>query len=366
MKRRQLLTGSITTVAATTLSVPAVAQSSPAVKWRMASSFPKSSDVIWGSSVAVADAVSAMTDGQFTIQVFAAGELVPPLQVADAVTNSTVQMGHTGAYFYIGKDTAFAVGGQLPWMSNARQFQAWLHAGGGNDLFNTFIKNYNLLNLPAGNTGAQMAGWYRKEIKSIDDLRGLKMRIGGLGGALLKRMGVVPQQIALGDIYPALEKGVIDALELVGPLDDEKMGFVKIAPYYYYPGFWEGSSELSYFVNLDQWNSLPKQYQAALRHATRSVGLEQLTKYDAGNTAALRRLVSAGAQLRALPEDILEESYKQSKLMFAEMSAANPNFKTLYDHMSKFMADSNVYLEISELYFDLMKNTARRKGWDKI
>lgn len=366
MKRRHFLTGSITAVASTSVAMPAVAQSSPVVKWRMASSFPKSSDVIWSASLAVADAVAEMTDGQFTIQVFAAGELVPPLQVAEAVTNATVQMGHTGAYFYIGTDTAFAMGGQLPWMSNARQFQAWLYSGGGNDLFNDFLKGHNLFNLPAGNTGAQMAGWYRKEINSMDDLQGLKMRIGGLGGSLLKRLGVVPQQIPLGDIYPALEKGVIDALELVGPLDDEKMGFVKIAPYYYYPGFWEGSSELSYFINLDQWNALPKQYQAALKHATRSAGLEQLTKYDAGNTAALRRLVSAGAQLRALPEDILRESYKQSRLMFAEMSDANPNFKKLYDHMNSFMADSNVYLEISDLYFDWMKNTARRKGWDKI
>lgn len=365
MKRRQFLNSVVPAAAAAVVAMPAVARSNPTVKWRLASSFPKSSDVLWSACVNMANAVSEMTEGQFTIQPFAAGELVPALQVADAVAGDTVQMGHTGAYFYMGKDTAFTVGQQLPWIANTRQFQAWLYSGGGNDLFNEFLQPHKLFNIPAGNTGAQMAGWYRKEIKSKADLQGLKMRIGGLGGALVKRLGVVPQTIALGDTYPALEKGVIDAAELVGPMDDEKVGFVKIAPYYYYPGFWEGSSEVSYFVNLDQWNALPPRYQTTLRHAARSAGLEQQTTYDAGNTAALRRLIAAGAQLRAMPEDVLEASYREARKMFAEMSDANPNFKKLYDHINAFMDDSNVYFEVSELYFDLMKNNARRKGWDK-
>ena len=366
MKRRDILSGGVLAAAGAALAAPAIAQGTATVTWRLASSYPKSLDTIYGASVALSEAVAAMTDGGFRIQVFAAGEIVPPLQVMDTVGAGTVEMGHSAAYFHIGKDTAFAFGTALPWSGNARQYSSWLHRGGGNEMFNEFLEPYNVVHFPGGNTGAQMAGWYRKEINSAEDLKGLKMRIGGLGGTLLSRLGVVPQQLAAGDIYPSLERGVIDATEFVGPYDDEKLGFVQVAPYYYYPGFWEGSAELSYFVNKDQWNALPASYQAALTHAIKSTGLDMLNKYDQRNAAALQRLVAAGAQLRAFPEDVLQQSYTQSRMMYAEMSEKNPNFKQLYESMSAFMAESNNYLTISDFFFDYSQYLARQKGWDKI
>ena len=181
---------------------------------------------------------------------------------------------------------------------NARQMNAWMTHGGGLDLLRNFFKDYNIYNIPAGNTGAQMGGWFRKEIKTVDDLKGLKFRIGGLGGAVLTKLGVVPQQIAGGDIYPALEKGTIDAAEWVGPYDDEKLGFYKVAKYYYYPGWWEGRPRLSVYINLEQWNKLPKNYQAILTAACAEAYAWMLGKYDTDNVAALRRLVAGGAQLR--------------------------------------------------------------------
>lgn len=366
MKRREILSGGVLAAAGASLAAPAIAQGNPSVTWRLASSYPKSLDTIYGSSVALSEAVAAMTDGQFQIQVFAAGELVPPLQVMDAVGAGTVEMGHTAAYFYIGKDSAFAFGTALPWSGNARQYSSWLHRGGGSDLFNEFVAPYGVTHFPGGNTGAQMAGWYRKEINSIEDLKGLKMRIGGLGGALMSRLGVVPQQLAAGDIYPSLERGVIDASEFVGPYDDEKLGFVKVAPYYYYPGFWEGSAELSYFVNSEQWAALPPAYQAVFTHAVKSTGLDMLNKYDQRNAAALQRLIEAGAQLRAFPQDVLQQSYTQSRLMYAEMSEENPNFKKLYEHQRAFMDESNTYVGITDFYFDYSQYLARQQGWDKI
>lgn len=365
MKRRQILSGGLLAAAGTALAAPVVAQGTGTVTWRLASSYPKSLDTIYGASVALSQAVAEMTNGGFQIQVFAAGEIVPPLQVMDSVGAGTVEMGHSASYFYIGKDTAFAFGTALPWSGNARQYSSWLHRGGGNELFNEFLLPYNVVHFPGGNTGAQMAGWYRKEIKSVDDLKGLKMRIGGLGGSLLSRLGVVSQQLAAGDIYPALERGVIDAAEFVGPYDDEKLGFVQVAPYYYYPGFCEGSAELSYFINNDKWNALPKNYQAALTHAIKSTGLDMLNKYDQRNAAALQRLIVAGAQLRPFPEDVLQQSYIQSRLMFGEMSAQNPSFKKLHDSLGAFMSESNNYLAISDLIFDYSQVLARQKGWDK-
>ncbi|RAH98321.1 ABC transporter substrate-binding protein [Acuticoccus sediminis] len=365
MDRRQLLTGGAIAAVGTTLAAPAIAQSQPEVTWRLASSYPTSLDTIFGASKDLAEIVETITEGKFKIQVYSAGELVPPLQVMDAVGDNTVEMGQSAAYFYTGKDSAFAFGTAMPWMGNARQYNAWIYRGGGQELFNEFLEPYGVYHLPGGNTGTQMAGWYRKEIKSLADLKGLKMRIGGLGGAVLARLGVVPQQLAAGDIYPSLERGVIDAAEFVGPYDDEKLGFVKVAPYYYYPGFWEGQAELSFFINKGQWEGLPESYRTALATATRVAAANQLTKYDAGNAAALKRLIAAGAQLRPFPQDIIEAGYKETMAMYAEMSAANPKFKTLYDSLSAFLAESDTFLSISDFYFDYSRYIARQKGWDK-
>src|SRR6267378_2909307 len=292
MRRRSLIAGAGAALAASGLPKPAIAQSQPEIKWRLASSFPKSLDTLYGGGEQVAKRVAEATDNKFQIRVFAAGEIVPAFQVLDAVQNNTVEMGHTASYYFVGKDPTFAFDSTIPFGMNARQMNAWMTHGGGLQLLRDFFKDYNVHNLPAGNTGAQMGGWFRKEIKTVADLQGLKFRIGGLGGAVLAKLGVVTQQIPGGDIYPALEKGTIDAAEWVGPYDDEKLGFYKVAKYYYYPGWWEGTAQLSLYVNLQQWQSLPKNYQTVVEAASGEAYNWVLAKYDAENPAALRRLVA--------------------------------------------------------------------------
>src|SRR5213078_2959350 len=238
---------------------------------------------------------------KFQVHVFAAGEIVPGLQVADAVQNGTVEMGQTAAYYYFGKHVNFVFETGLPFTLNQRQYYAWLYFGGGNQLINEFYKEYNFRSFVFGGTGCQMGGWFRKEIKSMDDMKGLKFRVGGFAGLILQRLGVVPQQIAGGDIYPALEKGTIDACEWVGPYDDEKLGFNKVAKYYYYPGWWEGASVLHNFINLEKWNALTPTYKSIVKTASMAAHEWMQAKYDAANPAALKRLVAAGAQLRPFP-----------------------------------------------------------------
>src|SRR5258706_4084148 len=298
MRRRSLIAGGGIGLVGAALATPAIAQSQPEIKWRLAPSFPKSLDTLYGGGEYLAKRIAEATDNKFQIRVFAAGEIVPAFQVLDAVQNNTVEMGHTASYYYIGKDPTFSFDCTIPFGMNYRQMNSWMTHGGGLDLLRTFFKDYNIINIPAGNTGAQMGGWYRKEIKTVADLQGLKFRIAGLAGAILGKLGVVAQQIPAGDIYPALEKGTIDAAEWAGPYDDEKLGFYKVAKYYYYPGWWEGGTANHTQINLDKWNQLPKSYQSILKAAATAVNMEQTGRYDARNPAALKRLVANGAQLR--------------------------------------------------------------------
>src|SRR5476649_525981 len=268
MKRRQFLQAAGGGLAASAVAAPAIAQSSPEVKWRLTASWPKSLDTLYGGCEYFSKRVAEITDNKFQIQTFAAGEIVPGLQVLDAVQNGTVEMGNTALYYYWGKNPAFTFGTAVPFGLNTRQHISWLRWGGGQEMLNDLLKEYNTYSIPTGSTGAQMGGWFRKEIKSIEDFKGLKFRVGGFAGTIIAKVGGSPQQIAAGDIYPALEKGTIDAAEWVGPYDDEKLGFYKVAPHYYYPGWWEGGSMLFSFVNLDKWNGLPKNYQSAITVAS--------------------------------------------------------------------------------------------------
>jgi len=362
IKRRDLATTAAASAAgmAVGFPAPAVAQGAPEIKWRLTSSFPKSLDTIYGAAEALAKQVAELTDGKFQIQVFAAGEIVPGLQAADAVSNATVECCHTASYYYFGKDPTFAFGTAVPFGLNCRQMNAWNYIGGGIDLLNEFYKKFNLYGLPAGNTGAQMGGWFRKEIKSIEDLKGLKMRIAGLAGQVLAKLGVVPQQIAGGDIYPALEKGTIDAAEWVGPYDDEKLGFQKVAQFYHYPGWWEGGPMLHLFVNLDKWNALPKAYQAALFNAAAYANHWMMAKYDAQNPQALKRLVAAGAQLRPFPTEVMQACYHAAKELYAELAAKNADFKKIHDSMMAFRNDAYLWWQVSELTFDAFQVRATR------
>jgi TRAP-type mannitol/chloroaromatic compound transport system substrate-binding protein len=352
MKRRQFLSALGAGAAATAIAKPAIAQSAPEIKWRLTSSFPKSLDTIFGTGELFAKIVAEATDNKFQIQVFAAGEIVPGLQAADAVTNGTVEMAHTASYYYVGKDPAFAFGTTVPFGLNQRMMDSWMFSAGGMDLMNAFYKKHNIHAIPAGNTGVQMGGWFRKEIKEVADLNGLKFRIAGFAGQILQRLGVVPQQLAGGDIYPALEKGTIDAAEWVGPHDDEKLGFHKVAPYYYYPGWWEGGAMLHNFINIAKWNELPKNYKAIVEAASHQANTVMMARYDALNPPALKRLVAAGAQLRPFSQPIMEACYKVANEIYAETSAKNPEFKKLYDAMVAFRGDSYLWWQVAEYSYD--------------
>jgi TRAP-type mannitol/chloroaromatic compound transport system substrate-binding protein len=353
MKRRDFIkvTG-LGVAGAATIAAPAIAQSMPEIKWRMTASWPKSLDTLYGGAEMLAKAVAQATDNKFQIQVFAGGEIVPGLQVLDAVQNGTVEMGHTASYYYFGKDPTFTFGTSLPFGPNMRLNQGWYVIGGGREVLNEFYKNYNVISFLAGNTGCQMGGWFRKEVKTVEDMKGLKFRCGGFAGLILQRLGIVPQQIAGGDIYPALEKGTIDACEWVGPYDDEKLGFNKIAKYYYYPGWWEGASCGSLYINLDAWAKLPKQYQAMVETAAGLVTAWMVPKYDAGNPAALRRLVASGTELRPFSRAILEPSFNETYRLYDELSAKDPKFKKIYDSLKAFRADQNLWFRVAENTFD--------------
>jgi TRAP-type mannitol/chloroaromatic compound transport system substrate-binding protein len=362
MKRRQFLTAAAVGGAAAVIAKPAIAQSSPEISWRLTSSFPKSLDTIFGASEVFAKAVSDMTDGKFKLTVFAAGEIVPGLQVADAVTNGTVEIGHTASYYYVGKDPTYAFGTAVPFGLNQRMQDAWWMYGDGEKLMNEFYNTQKIHALLAGNTGCQMGGWFRKELKTVDDMKGLKMRIGGFAGRVMQKLGVVPQQIAGGEIYPALEKGTIDGAEWVGPYDDEKLGFNKVAPFYYTPGWWEGGAMLHMFINLDKWNSLPASYKAVLTAAAHQANTDMQAKYDARNPAALKRVIAGGAKLQPYSPEIMQACFKAAQELYAETAAANPQFKKVLDNHMAFRGDQYLWWRIAELNYDSFMSRAQAGG----
>jgi len=342
----------IAAAAVPALASPAIAQSMPELKWRMTSSFPKSLDTIYGAAETFSKFVAEATDNKFQIQVFPGGEIAPPLEAANEVGKGNVEMCHTASYYYWGKDPTYAFGTAVPFGLNSRQQNAWMYHGGGIDLLNEFYATQNLIAFPCGNTGAQMGGWFRKEIKSVADMQGMKMRIGGFGGKVIAKVGVVPQQLPGAQIYENLEKGVIDAAEWVGPFDDEKLGFYKVAPFYYYPGWWEGGAMLHTMINTAKWAELPPVYQSIVKTACQAANVDMQAKYDARNPEALKKLVGAGAQLRPFPQDVMEACFNAANETYVEMNAANAAFKKVYDPMMAFRADQYLWFQVSEFTFD--------------
>jgi TRAP-type mannitol/chloroaromatic compound transport system substrate-binding protein len=360
--RKAGVAGAGSVAAAATLAAPAIAQSNPKINWRLTSSFPKSLDTIYGGGEVLSKYVSEATDGNFNIQVFAAGEIVPGLQAADATSAGTVEACHSVAYYYWGKDPVWALGAAVPFALNARGMNAWQYHGGGIDLFNEFLATQGLIGFPAGNTGVQMGGWFRKEINTLADLKGLKMRIGGFAGKVVERLGVVPQQIAGGDIYPALEKGTIDAAEWVGPYDDEKLGFYKVAPYYYYPGWWEGGPTVHVMFNKAAYEGLPKAYQSLLRTAAQATDANMLQKYDYLNPAAIKRVVAEGAKLRPFSTEIMNACFDKANEVYAEMEANNPTFKKIWESIKGFRGQHYLYTQVAEYSYDVYMMTLQRAG----
>jgi TRAP-type mannitol/chloroaromatic compound transport system substrate-binding protein len=323
-----------------------------AVRWRLASSFPKSLDTIFGAATVFADQVKKMSGGKFEVSVHAAGELMPAFGVVDGVQQGSIEAAHTAPYYFFGKDECFALGCAIPFGLNSRQMTAWMVEGNGLKLMREFYAKYNIINFPGGNTGAQMGGWFRKEIKSLKDLKGLKMRIGGFGGKVLERIGGVPQNIPGGDIYPALEKGTIDAAEWVGPYDDQKLGFNKVAPFYYYPGWWEGGPQLDFFINNKAYEALSAENKAIVDSASASAHVFMQARYDAVNPLALKQLVGAGTKLRPFPQDMMAAAFKEAMGLYEELNAKNESWKKIYADYSKFRADQNLWFRFTEMGFD--------------
>jgi TRAP-type mannitol/chloroaromatic compound transport system substrate-binding protein len=361
MKRREFIKTAGIGAAAAAVARPAIAQSMPELKWRCTSSFPKSLDTYYGAAEVFAKAVAEITDNKFQIQVFAAGEIIPGLSAADEVTKGTVEMCHTASYFYVGKDPTYAFATAVPFGLNSRMQNAWMYFGGGMELMNEFYKKANIYAIPCGTAGCKMGGWFRKEIKDPSDFNGLKFRIGGYAGRVLQKLGCVPQQIAGSGIYSALEKGTIDAAEWFGPNDDEKLSLQKVAQYYCYPGWWEGSTMLHNFINLEKWNALPPAYKAAVRTCSDMANTWMQSKYDAVNPAAMKRLVAAGAKLTPFAPPVMDACLKASLELYHEVSASNPDFKKVYDAMIAYRGDQYLWWQVAEYTNDtfLIRNRTK-------
>jgi TRAP-type mannitol/chloroaromatic compound transport system substrate-binding protein len=323
-----------------------------AIRWRIASSFPRSLDTLFGAAEVFAKKVSEMSGGKFQITVHAANELMPAFGVVDGVQNATVEVAHTAPYYFFGKDVCFALGCAIPFGLNSRQMNAWMYEGNGLKLMREFYAKYNIVNLPGGNTGAQMGGWFRKEIKSVADFKGLKFRIGGFAGKVIERIGGVPQNIPGGEIYQALEKGTIDAAEWVGPYDDLKLGFNKIAPNYYYPGWWEGGPELDFFINTKAWEGLSAEYKAMIESAAALANIDMLAKYDYRNPQALKTLVGTGTKLFRFPKDSMEQAFKAAGELYSELSASNADWKKIFADFSTWRRDANLWFRFTDASFD--------------
>jgi len=363
MQRRHLI-ASGAAAAAAALAAPSVnAQGAqPAIRWRMPSSFPKSLDTVFGNATEITEIVKELTDGKFQISAHAAGELVPPLAVLDAVQTRNVECGHTAGFYYLGKQPALAFDTGVPFGMTPRQHSAWLTNGGGMDLMRELYGKYNVVQIPCGNTGAQMGGWFRKEIKRPEDFKGLRMRAAGLLGKVYAKLGVTVQQLPAGEIYPALEKGTLDAVEWVGPYDDEKLGLHKVAKFYYAPGVMELGASLCFIVNKAAYGELPASYKAALESACAKAGNDMLAKYDANNMNALKRILGAGGvKLGYWPKPVLDALQKATEEVLQEQAAADETFRNVYTKWKTFRDDQITWNAVNDGAAEQYLMSTRRK-----
>jgi len=341
------------TAAAPTAQAPAQGSSMPAIEWRMGTSWPIALDTIYGGAVTVAERVAELSNGMFKITTFPAGELFPGLEVLQNVQQGTVESGHTALYYYVGLDPAWAFATSLPFGLTAQQQNAWLYHGGGEAAINKLGANFNVISFAAGNTGTQMGGWFRREINTVADLQGLKMRIPGLGARVLGKLGVVTQTLPGGEIFQALSTGAIDAAEWVGAYDDEKLGLPDAAEFYYAPGWWEPGPSLHAVFNLDAWNKLPKEYQNFLRVACWEANMNMLAKYDALNNDALERILAKGKKLRVYSDEILNAAQKAAFELFAESAEKSAAFKEIFPGWNSFRQKIQRWHQTNELPFNL-------------
>jgi TRAP-type mannitol/chloroaromatic compound transport system substrate-binding protein len=347
MKRRVFVqTAGVAGAAA--LAAPAVVRAQPTVRWRMPSSFPRSLDTVWGNAELIAERVRVLTDGKFEIRAASAGEIVPPLQVLDAVQSRTTECGHTAGFYYLGKDPALVFDTGVPFGMTPRQHNAWMKYGGGMEIMRELYAKFNVLQVPCGNTGAQMGGWFRTPIQSVNDLKGLRIRAAGFLGQVYSKLGAVPQQIAGGDVYTALERGTLDAVEWVGPYDDEKLGFHKVAKHYYAPGVLELGASLTVLVNRDAWNELPVPYRAALESACSDASIDLLAKYDARNIQALKRLSASGVKVSFWPNEVMKAMQQATDEALKENAEKSESFAKVLANWRQFRDDQILWSSVND------------------
>ena len=327
----------------------------------MTSSFPKSLDALYSAGQTLCRYVAEATDNKFQIQSYSAGELATSRQALDVVSTGAVECAHTPLSFHANKDASLAFGAGIPFGLNERHQQSWWTFGGGADIVNGALKKFSCYGIPAGNTGAQMGGWFKREINSVEDIKGLRFRINGMGGAIWDKLGTVVFDLPHADVMSALENGVIDGAEFLCPHDDEKLGFVKLAKFNYYPCWWESSGTIHFIVNLEKWSGLPKPYQMVLARACDAVRPWLLAKYDSLNPLALKRLIAAGAVLKPFPAPVLEACHRASIDYYAELSSKDASFKRAYDSINAFRKDRLHWWQISEHAFDGFIISARNR-----
>lgn len=362
MKRRQLI--SQIAVGAAGASIAACATETkfrqtenqqvdqPLIEWQMATSWPKTfQETVYGGAEFLCNRISKLTSGRFTITPTPAGEIVPPLEVLDAVQQQKVECGHTAGYYYIDKNPALAFASAIPFGLNTKQQSAWLHAGGGLELLRKIYADFNVINFSAGGTGNQMGGWFKQEVKSLSELEGLKMRIPGLGGEVLKRLGVEVQDLPGADILSAFERGDVSAADWIGPYDDEKLGLNKVAPFYFYPGWQEPGTTFDLLVSLSAWKQLPLSYQAAIQTAAAEAYANIISRYDTLNPGALERLVSTGTKLIPFTQEILTAAQKAAFEIYEEKASNDATFKELYTQWNAFRQEIYQWHRINELSF---------------
>ncbi len=328
--------------------------SGPRVSWRLATSFPESLDLLHGAGVRVARRVEELTGGNFTMRVYQANEIVPALQVMDAVMQGTVQCGVSPGYYYIGKNPALAFDTAIPFGLSTRQQYAWMMHGGGLELLNSIYADFGVISFPCNSTGGQMGGWFREPVGGLADMAGLRFRIPGIGGEIMSRLGVTVQNLGAPEIYPALERGAIDATEWVGPYDDEKLGFYQVAKNYYYPGWWEPGVTMGLLISMEAYNELPPAYQEILQAVCGETFADRLASYDNANPLALQRLVNDhGVIVREYPQDIMDAAWRESNAYLEEQAAADATFRQVYESYRTFRDAQWSYASGNELAYQV-------------
>lgn len=308
----------------------------PRIEWRMATSWPENLDIVFGTAKLICDRVSELTGGNFVITAFPAGGIAPPLEILDTIQAGTAECGHTAGYYYTSKNPAFAFATSVPFGLSPNQHLAWMYGGGGLDLMREVYADYSAINFPAGSTGNQMGGWFKQKVSTLADLNGLKIRMPGLGGEVMKRLGASAQTLPPEEIVPALERNDIGAAEWVGPYEDEKLGLNKVAPYYYYPGWHEPGTTYELIVNRGSWDQLPKEYQQALQVSAAEAHMMMLSQYDAVNREALERLLSSGTELTAYTPEVINAAQVAALELYEEFASQDTSFRRIYDNWKSF------------------------------